>query len=140
VGSGSAGLTFAEEKPSLAISAFVLARLGEEFAGCIADAFAERGWPKDVTERAPLLPALSLFRCLLQHHHVQALRRRAQSAVLVSEVSEVELPQGAQSEPRDLLFVQRLSERLPQATEIKAERSWERQGARLVTLVEALRF
>jgi hypothetical protein len=89
---------------------------------------------------------------LVEQHHIQALLRRAKSAVLVSAVSEVELrdlPSGlsaAQGEPRDLLSVEHLVERLPQSAEIKAELTWERRqslpggqkNGSLLTLVEAL--
>jgi hypothetical protein len=93
-----------------------------------------------------------LLRCLVMQHHVQALVRRAGSAVLISAVSQVELrhlPNGqkeAQGEPLDLLWVEQLSERLPQIVEVKAEQSWEWAEDRpngdakrsLLTLVEAL--
>jgi hypothetical protein len=152
VGSGSAGLATGEEKPGLAISALLLNRLGQEHRRALGDVLSERGWDRLATERPPLSAALDLFGCLLQHHHVQALLRRAEAAVLVSAVSQVELrrlPNGqdaAEGEPADLLFVERLSERLPQSAGIKAERSWEQRGPHpsgdksrsLVTLVEAV--
>jgi hypothetical protein len=152
VGSGSAGLATSEEKPGLAISAMLLNRLGREHGRALGDALSERGWDRRTSEQAPLKAALDLFGCLLQHHHVQALLRRAGAAMLVSPVSQVELrrlPNGqdaADGEPADLLFVERLSERLPQSAGIKAEQSWEHRGPHpsgdksrsLVTLVEAV--
>lgn len=152
VGSGSAGLNTGEEKPGLAISAMLLGHLGQDHGRALGALLAARGWERAVIEWAPLAPALDLFACLLQHHHVQALTRRAEAAVLVSPVSQVELrrlPNGqdaASGEPQDLLFVERLSERLPQNARIKAERSWEQRAPHpegdkarsLVTLVEAV--
>jgi hypothetical protein len=152
VSSGSAGLGSSEEKPHLAVSAMLLSELGSGYAACLAAALAKRGFDPDAVERAPLLPALELLRCLVMQHHVQALLRRAGSAVLISAVSQVELRQlpngknAAEGEPRDLLWVERLSERLPQITEVKAEQSWEWPEDRpngdarrsLLTLVEAV--
>lgn len=154
VGAGSAGLSTSEERPALAISAGVLAGLGPGYARAIAGAFKARGWDAAAPSRAPLGPALLLFGCLVQQHHVQALLRRAQAAVLVSAVSQVELrrlpngQQAADGEPHDLLLVERLSERLPQSAQIKAEQSWEHAaegdrggdspGRSLVTLIEAV--
>ena len=152
VGAGSAGLALAEEKPNLAISAMLLSELGHGFGRCIQSALKARGWDFEATEREPLAPALELLRCLVAQHHVHALLRRAKSAVLVSAVSEVELRGGPggkgtpASEPRDLLHVERLVERLPEIAEIKAEQSWEWRQDRplaaekrsLLTLVEAV--
>ncbi len=151
VGSGSAGLTQAEGRADLAISVLGLSALGRGFEACVEKAFEARGW--DATpqlEGSPLGGALELQSRLVEHHHVQALLRRASGAVLVSAVSEVELealPNGqsaAVGEPRDLLGVEHLVERLPTTTRPKAERSWEcrrtadRQKVSLLTLVEAL--
>lgn len=152
VGAGSAGLSASEEKPALAVSALLLSGLGQDFRAAIGAAFEARGWGAPSTPRPPLGPALTLLKCLVQQHHVQALLRRARAAVLVSTVSQVELrrlPNGqdaADGEPADLLFVERLSERLPEITEIKAEQSWERRlphpsgasGRSLVALIEAV--
>jgi hypothetical protein len=152
VGASSAGLSALEERPNLAISALLLPELGRGYGARIASALSARGWDERRVERAPLLPALTLFRCLLVQHHIHALLRRAKSAVLVSPVSELVLVAGAggksvaDGEPRDLLSVERLVERLPQIAEIKAEQSWERQKARpggaekhsLLTLIEAV--
>jgi len=148
VGAGSAGLSAVEEKPSLAISAMLLSRLGDGFAAQVQSAFSGRAWQPGPAAK----DALSLFRCLLVQHHVQALLRRAKAAALVTAVSQVELrsmPNGKKSaagEPQDLLHVERLVERLPQIAETKAEASWEyaQEGAdsteklSLLTLVEAV--
>ncbi|HVY29304.1 MAG TPA: hypothetical protein VHB79_22250 [Polyangiaceae bacterium] len=150
VGAGSAGLSAVDERPALAISAMLLGGLGRGYAPAITSAFKARGW--DAAAARPLGPALSLLGCLVQQHHVQALLRRAQAAVLVSAVSQVELrrlPNGqdaADGEPHDLLLVERLSERLPQTAPIKAQQSWEHRhqrpdsapGHSLVTLIEAV--
>lgn len=151
VAAGSAGLSTAEERPALAISAGVLDGLGQGYARAVEAAFKARGWDAAAPSRAPLGPALSLFGCLVQQHHVQALLRRAQAAVLVSAVSQVELrrlpngQEGADGDPQDLLLVEHLSERLPQTAQIKAEQSWENKraaggakGRSLVTLIEAV--
>ena len=152
VGAGSAGLTLAEEKPNLAISAMLLSGLGQGYGRCIQNALKARGWDFEATEREPLAPALELLRCLVAQHHVHALLRRAKAAVLISAVSEVELRggQGSKgtpvSEPRDLLHVERLVERLPEIAEVQAEQSWEWRQDRpgtaekrsLLTLVEAV--
>jgi hypothetical protein len=151
VGAGSAGLCSLEQKPDLAVSALLLSELGRGYAPCLARLLSERNLDPHAVERAPLAPALAFLSALVEQHHVQALLRRAHAAVLVSRVSEVELtpgPQGptAQSEPTDLLGVERLVERLPQNVEIEAEESWEwpqdrpqdAQKRRLLTLVEAV--
>ena len=152
VGAGSAGLAFAEEKPSLAISAMLLSELGRGYERCIQGALLARGWDSEATGREPLAPALELLRCLVAQHHIHALLRRARSAALISAVSEVELRGGPgtkgtpASEPRDLLHVEQLVERLPEIAEIKAEQSWECRQDRpgtaekrsLLTLVEAV--
>lgn len=148
VGAGSAGLSTAEEKPSLAISAMLLSRLGDGFAEHVQSAFSARDW-----QPGPALgAALSLFRCLLVQHHLHALLRRAKAAALVTAVSQVELihtPNGQKSavgEPQDLLHVERLVERLPQIAETKTEATWElsqelpgsAEKRSLLTLVEAV--
>ncbi len=146
VGSGSAGISAVVERPELAISAMQLASLGAGFEARLSSALAARGFDGADSLSAPL----ELFARLLEQHHVQALLRRAQSAVLVSAVSEVELrgaggAEQAASEPRDLLGVERLAERLPESATLKSELSWEWRrahpsvpGASLLTLVEAV--
>jgi hypothetical protein len=148
VGAGSAGLTLAEEKPQLAISAMLLSELGHGYGACVASAFAARGWDANVAGRAPLAPALGLLGCLVAQHHIHALLRRARSAVLISAVSEVDLSANGTplGDPRDLLEVERLVERLPEIAETQAEESWEWRHERqrgsekrsLLTLVEAV--
>jgi len=144
VGSASAGLSAREPQPSLAISAQLLPELGRGLTRAVSAAFAARGWSPPLAGAAPLALALSLLSSLLEQHHVQALLRRAKSAVLVSPVSEVtlrKLPGGkevAASEPRDLLSVERLIERLPQNADVKAEQSWEWRRGDLLTLIEAV--
>ena len=147
VSAGSAGLSAAQEKPNLAISAMLLTQLGAGFGPLIDTTLAARGW-----SRGPELTAqLALFRSFLAQHHIHALLRRAKAAVLVSAVSEVELQalssgkQNAVGEPVDLLGVERLQERLPEIAEIKAEHSWELAraldgsgGRSSLTLIEAL--
>jgi len=131
VSAGSAGLSAAEEKPSLAVSAMLLSELGRGYAPCISAALAARGWDPQAPHRAPLGPSLAFLRCLVTQHHIHALLRRAKSAALISKVSEVEWLGGpgnkgaAAGEPTDLLMVERLVERLPEIAEIKAEQSWE---------------
>ncbi len=148
VSAGSAGVSAVEEKPNLAISAMLLSRLGEGLPAYVAAALDARGWSLS----ASVLAELELFRCLLAQHHIHALLRRARAAVLISAVSEVDvesLPNGkksARGEPRDLLGVERLEERLPEIAEIKAEASWElavahpngKEKLSLLTLVEAV--
>ncbi|HEY6079637.1 MAG TPA: hypothetical protein VIW29_12570 [Polyangiaceae bacterium] len=156
VGAGSAGLTRAEGRADLAISALGLAGLGKGLASYVTQAYAARGWEAaDALAENPLAPVLELLSRLLEQHHIQALLRRASGAVLLSGVSEVELAllddgqSEALDEPRDSLGVEHLVERLPSAVQPKAERSWEwRQGATtdaadpeklsLLTLVEAV--
>ena len=152
VGAGSAGLSAAEGKPDLAISAMLLTELGSGFAPCMGSALSARGWDPETANRPPLRSSVELLRCLLAQHHIHALLRRAKAAVLVSAVSEVELRSGPGGkaapvgEPVDLLFVERLEERLPEIAEIKAEQSWEWRRDRqvgaekrsLLTLVEAV--
>jgi hypothetical protein len=151
VGAGSAGLSAAEEKPDLAISAMVLTELGAGYAKCIESALRVRGWDSAAAHRSPLQSSLTLLRCLVAQHHIHALLRRAKAAVLVSAVSEVEL-RGAPGkatpvgEPTDLLLVEQLEERLPAIADIGAQHSWEWRRDRqvgaekrsLLTLVEAL--
>lgn len=148
VSAGSAGLSASQDKPNLAVSAMLLSRLGEGFGPLMSAALATRGFRSG----APLAAQLTLFRSYLVQHHIHALLRRAKAAVLVTAVSEVELqtlPSGkkdAVSEPRDLLGVERLEERLPEIAEIKAEHSWElarplegsSENRSVLTLVEAL--
>jgi hypothetical protein len=154
VGAGSAGLTQAEGRPELAISTLGLAKLGKGFTTYVSRAFQARGWGAAAhLERSPLAGALELLSRLVEQHHLQALLRRASSAVVVSEVSEVELEllangqSVARSDPRDLLGVEHLVERLPTTVQPKDERSWEwrsksRAGTAekrsLLTLVEAV--
>ena len=152
VGAGSAGLSVAEETPSLAVSAMSLSELGRGYGACIAGALTARGWDGQAVNRAPLAPALRFLACLVEQHHVHALLRRAKSAALISAVSTVELAGGPGpnakplGEPTDLLSVERLSERLPEIAEIKAEQSWEWRQDRpadnekrsLLTLIEAV--
>jgi hypothetical protein len=152
VGAGSAGLSSQEEKPDLAISALLLPELGRGYAPCIATAMSARGWQAEPEVSVELGTALTLLRCLVVQHHIQALLRRAKSAALISAVSEVSLRRAAggkpvaEGEPRDLLLVERLVERLPGTAEVKAEQSWEwRRDAgpggdsrSVLTLVEAL--
>jgi hypothetical protein len=157
VGAGSAGLTRAEGRADLAISALGLAGLGNGLASYVSQAYEARGWEAaDGLFGSPLEPALELFSRLLEQHHIQALLRRANSAVLLSGVSEVllELLDNGESEaldePRDSLGVEHLVERLPSAVQPQAERSWEwrREDAAsdaadpekrsLLTLVEAV--
>lgn len=152
VGAGSAGLSAAEEKPSLAISAMLLPELGRGYGACISAALTARGWDGEAVNRAPLLPALTLLRCLVVQHHIHALLRRAKSAVLISPVSTVKLRTGPGgkatpiAEPTDLLSVERLVERLPETADVKAEQSWEWRQDRApgteqqstLTLVEAV--
>jgi hypothetical protein len=152
VGAGSAGLSVAEEKPDLAVSAMLLPELGAGYAKCIGSALSARGWDPGAAHRPPLQPSLLLLRCLIAQHHIHALLRRAKAAVLVSAVSEVELRPGPGKatpvgEPADLLLVERLEERLPEIAQVKAEQSWEWQRERgldtdkkrsVLTLVEAV--
>ena len=151
VDAGSAGLTLAQEKPSLAISAMLLSELGRGYAACISAALAARGWDGQAVSRAPLASSLEFLRCLVMQNHVHALTRRASSAVLISAVSEVVLAPGKSGpspvgEPTDLLSVERLVERLPGSVEVKAEQSWEWRQAppagadnrSLLSLVEAV--
>jgi hypothetical protein len=152
VTAGSAGLTNQEGTPDLAVSAMLLSELGLGFTSCVEGALKSRNWDASLPERAPLSLALALHSRLVEQHHVQALVRRAKSAVLVSAVSQVRLaslPSGqeqAQGEPVDLLAVEHLSERLPRTAEPKAEQSWEQRqplagnakNASLLTLVEAV--
>jgi len=158
VGAGSAGLSLSDEKPDLVVSAMVLSELGRGYEDCARMALAGRGFGGARVAVAPLQPALAFLRCLVVQHHVHALLRRAKSAVLVSAVSQVELPRsaaqpggpGAQGdeppEPQDLLEVEALVERLPQIAEVKAEQSWEwrqdlpadTKNGSLLTLVEAV--
>ncbi len=145
VGAGSAGLSALETQPDLAISAQLLPELGAGYARTIAAAYAARAWDTASIATAPLGPALALLRCLVEQHHVQALLRRAKSAVLVSAVSEVTLQRGAggkdvaASEPHDLLTVEHLVERLPRSADVKAEQSWEQRRGRVLALIEAVR-
>jgi hypothetical protein len=147
VTSGSAGLSAAAEKPDLAVSAMVLSELGRGFREHVAQELQGRGFAVGPA----LHQELDLLGVWLVQHHVQALLRRAHAAALVSAVSEVELgtaPNGkktAVGEPRDLLSVERLVERLPEIAEPRAEASWElsreQPGAEkrsLLTLVEAV--
>jgi hypothetical protein len=151
VSSGSAGLRSGEAKPELAISALVLPLLGAGYGPCIAAALTARGFDPSLTTRPPLQLALGWLRCLVEQHHVQALLRRAQSAALISPVSEVVLRRvgqqsEAEGEPLDLLSVERLVERLPESAPVKAEQSWELaqdrpqdpQKRSLLTLIEAV--
>lgn len=157
VGAGSAGLTQAEGRADLAISALGLANLGKGLASYVRRAYAARGWEAaDSLAGSPLQPALELQSRLLEQHHIQALLRRASRAVLISAVSEVELEllddgqSAAVDEPRDALGVEHLVERLPSAVQAQSERSWEwqREGETdpaadtekhsLLTLVEAV--
>jgi hypothetical protein len=152
VGSSSAGLTTTPARPDLAISAMVLSGLGQGLAASVAAALSARGFSPTLPESAPLAPALALLGRLLEQHHVQALLARAASAVLVSEVSVVELrtlPNGkaqALGEPDDLLGVEHLAERVPAAVTPRAEQSWEWRRAvpgapstdTTLSLVEAL--
>lgn len=146
VGAGSAGLSALESQPDLAISAQVLPELGRGYGRAIATAFAARGWDASGIDREPLGPALGLLSCLVEQHHIQALLRRAKSALLISAVSEVTLRIGpggkevAATEPRDLLAVERLVERLPHAATVKAEQTWEQRRGNVLTLIEALRL
>jgi len=158
VGAGSAGLSLSDEKPDLVVSALVLSELGRGYEDCARAALASRGFGGARVAVAPLQPALAFLRCLVVQHHIHALLRRAKSAVLVSAVSQVELPHSAVQpggpgvqgdeapEPRDLLEVEALAERLPQIAEVKTEQSWEwrqdlptpTKNASLLTLVEAV--
>jgi len=152
VGAGSAGLSALEQKPDLAISAMLLPELGRGYARCIASSLAGRGWDGELGLGSALTSALTLMQCRVAQHHVQALLRRAPSAVLISAVSQVDLrrlPNGkavADGEPRDLLSVERLVERLPGTAEVREEQSWEWPQApateadarSVLTLVEAL--
>ncbi len=152
VGAGSAGLSGVDGRPDLAISAMLLSQLGDGPQRCLAHALEARGFSTASLERGPLAEALLLLSRLLEQHHVHALTRRAASAVLISAVSEVKLRRlssgqsAAQGDPRDLLSVEHLAERLPASAEIKAEQSWEWSrplpaGAKdesLLTLVEAV--
>jgi hypothetical protein len=152
VGAASAGLTDSEAAPDLAVSAMLLSELGRGYAAHVRKAFEERGWDPSAPRRAPLQSALALLSRLVEQHHIHALLRRAKSAVLVSAVSQVtlrRLPNGqnaAEGEPDDLLSVEHLAERLPEAAQTKAEQSWEWQQAlpqgvkngSLLTLVEAV--
>lgn len=147
VSSGSAGLSATEEKPDLAVSAMVLPQLNRGFEACIAEQLQGRGW----SAGPGLRQQLALWGVWLVQHHVHALLRRAKAAVLVSAVSEVALrtsPNGQKSavgEPRDLLGVERLEERLPEIAEPRAAQSWELESAlpepekqSLLTLIEAV--
>lgn len=151
VGAGSAGLTHAEGAVDFVVSALVLAELGRGYPRCVARALSARGFDSTSVERPPLSSGLELWSRLVEQHHVHALLRRARRALLVSSVSEVELagqPGGElrpAQEPRDVLGVLRLVERLPQTARVLAERSWEwRRGLpgaekrSLLTLVEAV--
>lgn len=140
VGAGSAGLSAADDKVDLAVSALLLSELGSGYAPCVARKLERRGWDGACCRRAPLAPAFELLSRLVEQHHIHALLRRAASAVLISAVSEVALDEHGQAarEPVDLLGVQRLAERLPKAAALEAEHSWEwRSSARSVSLVEA---
>jgi hypothetical protein len=152
VGAGSAGLTEAEGSVDLAVSALLLSELGRGYETCIARALAERGFRRADAGPAALEPEVALLSRLVEQHHIHALLRRASSALLVSAVSEVVLvPQpGRKSqpvgEPRDLLGVEHLSERLPKMAVVKREASWEwrrplagsAEKHSLLTLVEAV--
>lgn len=145
---GSAGLSALEEKPDLAVSAMLLSRLGHGFQARVREALHGKGWvPGPALEQE-----LALFETWLAQHHVQALLRRAKAAVLVSAVSEVRVQtlangkKAAVGEPKDLLGVEHLLERLPQSAETREEDAWEvatelphsAEKLSLLTLVEAL--
>jgi hypothetical protein len=145
VSAGSAGLSAASEKPSLAVSAMVLSELGRGFRECVAEALERRGFA--VTPA--LEQELELLVVWLQQHHVHALLRRAQASILVSAVSELQLQSAANGkktplgEPRDLLGVERLEERLPEQADPRTPQSWECErpgvgGQSTLTLVEAV--
>jgi hypothetical protein len=151
VGAGSAGLTDAEGRADLAVSALVLPTLARGYGACVAQALAARDWDQASVGRPPLAPALELLSRLVEQHHIHALVRRAERALLACAVSEVELaseparPGNAAGQPRDLLGVERLAERLPERAQVKREWSWEWRrthpgnGKRsLLTLVEAV--
>ncbi len=152
VSAGSAGLSVNAEKPNLAISAMLLSELGRGYGACISSALSARGWDNSARNREPLAPALAWLSCVVEQHHVQALLRRAENAVLISAVSTVPLSSGSSAkaapvgDPTDLLSVERLLERLPEIAEVKAEQSWEwrqdrpagDQNPSLLTLVEAV--
>lgn len=151
VSAGSAGLTEAEGRADLAVSALVLPTLTRGYGACIAEALAARNWDPTSVARPPLAPALALLSRLVEQHHIHALLRRAERALLASAVSEVELggetarPGRAAGEPRDLLGVERLAERLPETAQVKRDWSWEWQRPdstsekrSLLTLVEAV--
>ncbi|HXK19955.1 MAG TPA: hypothetical protein VNG33_19225, partial [Polyangiaceae bacterium] len=141
------------------ISAMVLSELGRGYAPCIRAALESRGFDGARVASTALGQALTFLRCLVVQHHVHALLRRAKSAVLVSAVSQVELPRSAAKrpggsgppsaeapEPVDLLEVASLVERLPQIAEVKTQQSWEwpqdppaaAENVSLLTLVEAV--
>lgn len=151
VGAGSAGLTEAEGRADLAISPLLLSSLGRGYAACAAQALAARGWDQTSVTRAPLAPALELQSRLVEQHHIAALLRRAELGLLISAVSEVDVAAAAQSgrpagEPRDLLGVESLSERLPEMAQVKQDWRWEwrlpgssaGEKGSLLTLVEAV--
>jgi len=131
VGAGSAGISGPEGTASFAVSSMVLSELGAGFPLHVARCFSERGWELASPPSAALNDALALLTCIVQQHHVYALLRRAELAVLITGVSEAPLrvlSDGrleASGDPRELLAVERLSERLPQGTEILAEADWE---------------
>jgi hypothetical protein len=147
VTSGSAGLGTSADKPDLAVSAMVLSELGAGLKRCAEQQLESRGFGAGPALRQEL----DLLSVWLVQHHVHALLRRAKAAVLISAVSEVELrvaangKKSAVGEPRDLLSVERLVERLPELAEPRAEQSWELERPvpgvaerTLLTLVEAV--
>jgi hypothetical protein len=151
VGAGSAGLTEGEGRADLAISALVLPALSAGYAACIKQTLGARNWDQTSVVRSPLAPALELLSRLVEQHHIHALLRRAELALLASAVSEVELagetarPGKAVGQPRDLLGVERLAERLPESAQVKRDWSWEwrrpdspNEKRSLLTLVEAV--
>jgi hypothetical protein len=148
VGAGSAGLSAAEEKADLAVSAMVLSELGRGYAACVKRQLAAPGWLQANGGQAPVLSGLELLSRLLEQHHIHALLRRAASAVLVSTVSELALTADGQpvGTPRDLLGVEHLGERLPKMARVSDERRWEwrrtlpgsSENSRLLALVEAV--
>ncbi len=135
VGAGSAGLCSVEARADFAVSCMVLPTLGAGFELHAADCLTKRGWPGAQVREHPLAPALALFVCLIQQHHIHALLRRAQLGVLISGVAETPLrtlPNGkieATGDTLELLAVERLRERLPSSAEILAEASWEWSAA-----------
>jgi hypothetical protein len=120
-----------DHAPDLVVSSMVLTQLALPFRPFVARAFQERGFDAERVAQGSLGASLAAFACRLEQHHVGALLRIPNTAVLISDVGETPVTLDARGnlvhvgERRTQLAVETLLDRIPRGHEPGAQAAWD---------------